>query len=279
MQHLNFQPGYSQPIEHLFGTPNGRYASKPQLASRQLLPRLAVHIASTGPQAEQAQTYAKLLASLLRAELTDTQSPAAAPAFGNLLKQGSQSPNLVIYSEPEQPRLKCWLFGPPACRVVSQLPVSTLVVRQPRWPLRHLLLVTRGQRMDYVAADWLVSLATPSRARVTVLALQPFLSASDNRALFGAGLTAWLQSDTPLGLQLRRIAGELPKDEIEAWLRLQFVSGPPLEQIQQTVGALQPDLIVIAGESPHWCERRLLGEIVTPLLRWAGLPVLVAKPH
>jgi nucleotide-binding universal stress UspA family protein len=37
------------------------------------------------------------------------------------------------------------------------------------------------------------------------------------------------------------------------------------------------DLVVIAAESADWWSRRLVGELVPSLLRWASQPVLVAR--
>lgn len=38
------------------------------------------------------------------------------------------------------------------------------------------------------------------------------------------------------------------------------------------------DLIVMAADSPHWWQRRILGELIKPLLSWTDLPVLITKP-
>jgi nucleotide-binding universal stress UspA family protein len=133
--------------------------------------------------------------------------------------------------------------------------------------------------MDNLAVAWLVCLARSSKATITVLALQPYLSLTDSQALYGHGLADWLWSDTPLGNQLRRLAGQPIHDDVQDWLQLQFLSESPERQIQQVVNDTQPDLIVIAADSADWWERRLLGELVNPLLHWADRPVLVAKPN
>ena len=41
---------------------------------------------------------------------------------------------------------------------------------------------------------------------------------------------------------------------------------------------LNRDLIVIAADPGDWWMRRLLRELIKPLLRWIDRPVLVTKP-
>lgn len=53
--------------------------------------------------------------------------------------------------------------------------------------------------------------------------------------------------------------------------------GDPVAQIRNEVRAHVYDLIVIAAEPSSSWERWLMGEVVSPLLRWAERPVLVAR--
>jgi nucleotide-binding universal stress UspA family protein len=118
-------------------------------------------------------------------------------------------------------------------------------------------------------------LARPILAEIAVLAVQPYLAATNSQAMFGQGVETWLASDTPLGQQLRHI---LNGSEIAPrQLHLQFRGGSPERQMRQAVIEAQPDLIVIAAEAGDWCERRVLGQLVKPLLQQVDRPVLVAK--
>jgi nucleotide-binding universal stress UspA family protein len=124
--------------------------------------------------------------------------------------------------------------------------------------------------------DWIIRLAQPSNAAVTVLAIVPDMPAICNQAVrMPCGLADWLATDTALGRQLRRIAQRLENWGAESTLR--FRQGSPERQIQREVVEENYDLIVIASDPPSWWLRRLLGELVTPLLQWANQPVLVAK--
>lgn len=209
------------------------------------------------------------------AELLDAQTSRIAPEQETDLPQLVEHSDLLIYQPPAQSRLKTWFCGPPACRIVSRLPVSVLVVRQPCWPLKKILLLTRGRLLDFAAASWVAYLARSILAEISVLAVQPYLAAANSQAMFGQGVETWLASDTPLGQQLRHILNI--SDTPPRQLHLQFRGGSPERQMRQAIVESQPDLIVIAAEIDDWCERRVLGELVRPLLQQTDQPVLVAK--
>jgi nucleotide-binding universal stress UspA family protein len=239
--------------------------------------RFLVYYADS-PNANAVQAYAQYLGNLLNGQLSYCQPDKG--KNGSLyqrIKKASCNQDLVIFGEPNQPLIKNILAGPAGCRAAEQLPTSVLVARQPRWPLKKILLVTRGYETDNKAVDWLVQLAQPCHAITTVLALVPPSPAMYQRAAtyMPHGLMDWLATDTPLGRQLRRLARLLGNWEVEGTLR--FRQGSPLEQIQHEVAEGDYDLIVIAADPPDWWLRRLLGEVVNPLLHRADRPVLIAK--
>ena len=122
-----------------------------------------------------------------------------------------------------------------------------------------------------------MQMARPSHARVTVLALVPPSPAMYQRAAtyMPHGLSDWLATDTPLGHQLRRIAQELTNWEVEGTLH--FRQGSPQQQIQSEISSGDCDLVIIAADPSDWWLRRLLGEVVNPLLHRIDRPVLIAK--
>lgn len=218
------------------------------------------------------QQYAKLFSSSISLGQIQIQ-PVSDPSE---LVQPNSTADLVVYEESLQPWLKQLLFGPPVCQLIKRLATSTLVIRQPRWPIRHILFVTRGQPLDDGALTWLLPLLQMTQSQVTVLAVQPYLTTIDSRALCGNGLAAWLSSDTSLGRQLQLIVNAQTN---ELKLQLRFLSGSPYYQIQEAVELHQPDLIVITADSPRWYERRIPGTLVNPLLGWIDRPVLVIQGH
>ena len=229
------------------------------------------------PIAEEIQAYARYLGDLLKAQLTDSMgADRPETTFDELAEDAKHNINLVIFGEPCQSLIGKLVTGPAGCRAAEHIPTSILITRCPRWPLRKILLITRGQGLDNVAVDWIIRLAQPSGAAVTVLAIQPPLSGPDSRAMAGGGVSDWLTTDTPLGQQLRRIAQQLVNWEIEGKLR--FRQGPPDWQIKSEVNEGEYDLVVLAADPEDWWTRRILGRLVGPLLHWIDRPVLVAKP-
>lgn len=226
------------------------------------------YLGTTEPHLE--HHFAQRLAELFQSQLT--YLPAD---LKDLSPQFTKNTDLLIYEEPAQSRLKTWFCGPPACRMVSRWSTSIMVARQPRWPLRKVLLITRGLPQDYMATSWAAQLAPRAEAKVTVLAVQPSLSTANSQALYGEGLSTWLRSDTALGQQLRCLVNAL--SPATGCPDLQFRGGSSGSQIREAVSETEPDLLVIASDPVEWWEQRIWGDLVAPLLRWADRPVLVAK--
>jgi nucleotide-binding universal stress UspA family protein len=213
----------------------------------------------------------------------DTQSEEAGKGYDLLIFEGS-NPSVVSVSvsmgldpgmelDPSVERLLPASMG-------DQGPgwafTSLLMVRQPRWPFKKLLLVIRGEEADDAAADWIVRLAQPSGAAVTVLAIVPPVPAMyDQRPSMPLGLATMLAADTALGRRMRQMAYRLVDGEIEGLLRLR--QGPPDWQIRREVAEGDYDLIVMAAEPHSRLLRRLLGELVGSLLQWVDRPVLIAR--
>ena len=246
----------------------------PEQVNRELQ-LLVYHQAS--PMAAEVQAYAHYLNSLLHGRLTEAgQTGEQETTFAEVVRRTTWNYDLVIFGEPCQSLFSRLLSGSMACKAVENLPASVLIARCAHWPLKKLLLITRGQGLDNVAVDWAIRLAQASGSAVTVLAVQPPLSATDSQALAGGGLSDWLTTDTPLGQQLRRIAQQLVNWEIEGKLR--FRQGLPDWQIKSEIAEDEPDLIILAADPDDWWLRRILGRLVGPLLGWVDRPVLIAKP-
>lgn len=231
----------------------------------------------TGELNEGLNRYSHHLADMLPGQLNYLQAEIETDTgLKTLAGQVGQSCNLVIFDEPTQSLLTSLFFAPPACKAVKYLPTSVLIPRRPRWPLRRILLVTRGQSSDDCAVDWTIALARPSRAMVTVLAVQPALATTQSDLLRMGGVLDWITTSTPLGRQLRDLEFELDNWLIEGKLR--FRRGSLENQIQTEVREGDYDLIILAADAPQWWQRRIPGQLVGPLLQWVDRPVLIAKP-
>jgi nucleotide-binding universal stress UspA family protein len=229
--------------------------------------------------ADEVQAYMRGLCDLLGASIDVFQVVgrigASLDALAEEVQRGGYQ--LVILLEPDQSPAERLFLGPVVSRVVDRVPASLLIARRPRWPLRRMLLVAQGKEADDSAVDWIVRLARPSGATVTVLTVVPPLPAMYNwEVRMQQGLAALLATNTALGRQLRRIARRLVDEGIEGTLRLR--EGPPDWQIRHELIEGDYDLIAITAETRARWLRRLVGEVTAPLLGSADRPVLVVKP-
>jgi len=211
--------------------------------------------------------------------------------------QDSGGCDLVVLGEPAwslrqgsaQALVEALLPGQACAQVIARSSTSVLLTRRPCWPIRRILLILRIEDTDEAAVDWLVRLACPDeRARrlvgnlaedvsATILPLVPSVPAMYNMGQhIQVGLDVLLSPNTPSGHYLRHIAERLARQQIECNLRVR--QGNPDRQIQDEVAEGAYDLIVIGSEPHGRLYRLLLGEIVTPLLRWVDRPLLIARP-
>jgi nucleotide-binding universal stress UspA family protein len=235
--------------------------------------------AHASPQADEVAVFAQALGTLLNAHIsyfrpieeTDDSCEALVDVVG------MSDFDLVIWGEPRQSTAKRWLGRPIHQRAIAKIDASLLLVRRPRWPLRRILLVVRGEEADQVAAQWVVHLARPAGAAVTVLAIVPPVPAMyEGFQQMQHRLDALLTTGTALGRQMRRVARSLVDWELEGTLRLR--QGTPDVQICREIAEGNYDLVAVAPWPQHQVAHKVLGDRITSLLCWADQPVLIAKP-
>jgi nucleotide-binding universal stress UspA family protein len=198
----------------------------------------------------------------------------------NALSEGHIDHDLIAFGAPGHPMIHRLLSQHPGRTPASQpglLPLGILIAQQPRWPLERILLAAQGEGGDDAALDWVLRLARAAGSRVTVVVVVPPVPAMyGQRGRMGQGLPDLLSADTPLGQQMRRMSQRLVDWEVPGTLRLR--QGPPDRQICREVTEGNYDLIALASSPPTWWRRCLEGDLVGPVLRRVGRPVLVAKP-
>jgi nucleotide-binding universal stress UspA family protein len=159
----------------------------------------------------------------------------------------------------------------------GSVPFAVLVVQQPRWPIKRILLVLCGDSANSGAIDWALRLARQSTAAVTVLAIVPPVPAMyQGLSRMEQGVAGLLTTDTALGRQMHQAARLLAAGKIDGTLRLR--QGAPDQQISREVVAGDHDLVVMATVPCRWWLRQLKGDPICSLLRWADRPVLLAQP-
>ena len=237
--------------------------------------RLLICCRPAGPTADEISAYGQAMGVLLGAHVSYLKmAEGRHPMLDTLTDEVDRvGYHLVILGEPDQLLAESLSSDLMDRSVVDAVPTSLVIARQPRQPLRRRLLVIWGEETDDEAVDWVVRLARPSGAAVTVLAMaSPALTMYHAMARIEQGLSALLTQDTTLGLQTRRVARRLANWEIEGTLRLR--QGAPDWQIRLEMAEGHHDLIVVAAEAYDG----LPGGVISPLLRWADRPVLIAKP-
>jgi nucleotide-binding universal stress UspA family protein len=256
----------------------------PEEAPRSL--RLLV-CTQASPMADELRDYAQAIGNLLSAHVGCFQATDDAFAIVDALDKeaGYVGHDLVVFAESDQLLVERLLSYPTDGKTSERMLSSLLLARQPRWPLRKILLVIRGKELDDSAVDWVVRLAGPSGAAVTVLTtVLPAPATYGREARSQPGLNALLTTDTALGQQMRRVAQRLVNWEIESTLRL--CQGLPGQRIRREIAEGDYDLIAVAAEpsglSPRtkpqgqW-SHQLPGELALSLLRWSNQPVLIAR--
>jgi len=235
-------------------------------------PHLLVH-ARTDARLHAIRSYAEYIGDLLNAGI---QYAPGEVAFDTLVEKASNSCDLVIVGESSKSfcqQLFCSLADRTAA---DRLPVSVLIARRPRHPLRRLLLVLQGNTSDGEATEWTLRLAGSTGASVTALAVVPPPPAMyRGLARMDKGLAELLTTDTILGRQLRQVARRLANAQIEGTLRLR--QGSPEWEIRREVLEGRFDLLVIAAAPQDRMQPWALGDLAILLMRTVNRSILVTK--
>jgi len=224
---------------------------------------------------EEMRTYCDYLCDLVQGQISYLELPAKGGTQWN--KEEACDCDLIIFGEPKRSLLKRLFTGRLCHKAVNKVPVSILVTCQPRWPIQNILLIVRIEETDEAAVDWVGRLARPSNAKVTILpVLSSFPSVYAPACSEETALGKILSPNTQPGRQLRCLSKQFAQWQIEGALHLR--QGEPEWQIRWEVTEGDYDLIVIGADPFRRWRRWLVGDLVTPMLRWVNRPLLVARP-
>ena len=225
---------------------------------------------------DKLQAFAHYLRDLLGSEIC--YEPAISGGNDGYLGLKQAKCDLIVLGEPKQPWLKTLLSGWVHAQDIARSPSSILLAREPRWPIKHILLILRIERTDEASVAWLSRLARPGETTVTILPIVPslpsFYRVGKN---VQTGLDVLLSPNTISGQKLRCLAQRCMQQNIDTQIRLR--QGEPNRQIQDEVEERDPDLVLIGAEPYGRFYHLLLGEQVAPLLRWIDRPLLIAQPE
>ncbi len=183
--------------------------------------------------------------------------------------------DLLIFRSPDLPWFRRLCLEPAEQTYVNKFPTSLLVVREPRWPIRKILLVLQDPQNDDPALTWGIRFAKQSQAAVTILPLLPSPPGMFANMQTRHSIAELLARDYPLGAQLRRSAQQLVEWNIEGKLKLR--NEPPDQQVRCEVTEGNYDLIIVGAQTQNTISRWILGQLANPLLFWADRPLLIAK--
>jgi len=227
-----------------------------------------------GPVVAPVRAYVQRLGNLLNSQIIYFPLPEQDSDLTTLGETATTQADLVALDEPARSWLLQLLHGSVAQEALRRIPTSLLFARQPRWPLRRLLLILKGEVGEERGLSWVLRLAKPAAAIVNLLLVFPgstWLYNRESRAWQGAG--ALLGAETPLGQAALQAAQQLAEAGIPGQLCVR--QGHPTEQIRAEIATGNYDLVVMcgrAGEVGWWT-----GELVAPTLRWLDRPLLLVR--
>jgi nucleotide-binding universal stress UspA family protein len=223
---------------------------------------------------EAVHSYADYLANLLGGQTAYLHSVAGNVPW-KFPRHGTPC-DLFLFAEPEHGFLQRLLLGDIERRVAVRIPTSILVARQPRWPIKRILLVVRVETSEEPAVSWAASLAHLSKAQLTILPLvgaQPLVFGPGSH--LEVGIESLLTPNTFGGEQLRAFLHQIGQWGVEGTLRIR--PGDPLHQICREVEVGDHDLVVVGAARRSRWQRWLFGEMVGPLVSKVNRPLLIAN--
>lgn len=185
--------------------------------------------------------------------------------------------NLVILEENVKSHLIRSIVRPRRLNAKVHVRPSVWVARQPRWPIDKILLILGCESRDHVAVDWILKMALPDKAVVTMLVSLPSVPRMyQGLPEMTIQIPEILKGKSGLGVHLRSLISRFESHGID--IRLHIIEGVSKWVIQQEVIKEDFDLVAIAAESENTLKRMLTGCVLDPVLDFAKSPIFIAQP-
>jgi nucleotide-binding universal stress UspA family protein len=216
--------------------------------------------------------YSTKFCNLIRARISHLDMPVRSKVVRERLVRtvADSDYDLVVVSRFPRSSFGHLLLSPLACDLSIQICTSMLVVQEPRWPLRQVLLALRFDQIDETAVSWTRILAQLCDATVTILPITPLFP-----AMYRDAVCEMLSPVSTSGRWFQKIIQQF--EDLNVPLLIHHHHDISNRQIQAEVSFRSYDLVVIGGESTHWAVRWFAGGLVKPLLLSASCPVLITK--
>lgn len=214
---------------------------------------------------QRAVSYAESMASLLSASLRRLNPLTPGPSAADLA--ASVHPALVI--------LPCLDFNLlPALLDDSNGASAVLLACQPRWPLRRLLVIVRGDQVDDAALAWAARLMHSSGAAATALMIAPHAPTASAQPAQD-GISTLLSTHHAIGRKMQHAAQSLAAMQLDAVLHLR--QGAPETVIREELASAPYDLaiagVAVRSAEAQWRLRPLLHKLLPDL----GCPLLLTS--
>lgn len=145
---------------------------------------------------------------------------------------------------------------------------ALLLVRQPRWPLRKMLLIIRGEATDKFTLEWGILLARRTGCAATLLVVVPPTCHRPETAVSGT-----LKADTIPGRHVRRALNQFAANQIDGVLKI--CDSAPQRQLQREITTTSYDLIILGREPQGQLLSWRLDSLLAPLTEWTERPLLL----
>ena len=220
--------------------------------------------------------YAAYICHLLHGRLRQIElaQPNAADPYLFVQTRAEKLCDLLLFGEPDRSLVNRFFARYEKPRMVNHLTSSILVAREPRHPIKKILLVLRAEESDSTAVTWACRLAQKQNIQLSCLPIVPA-----QPGMYRIGKTIQPQEriimaeGSATNKILNRYMWQMRQAGVDFELKLQ--EGEPLEQIEQSIAAEDHDLVIIAQEPYGRLQRFFLGEIITPLLHALDRPILI----
>jgi len=178
--------------------------------------------------------------------------------------------DLVIVNHCSQNVIDRLFSSPPEYLLSNNITSSVLVIHEPCWPLKNILLVLQFDKIDETAVSWAEHLAKLCRATVTILPITPLFP-----AMYDYAVNEMLSPESVVGKQFHRYIQEFKDLSIPHMIHHHH--NLPEQQIMAEIYSRQYQLVIIGAESSQWAKRWLAGGMTKSSLQSANCPILITK--
>jgi len=217
-------------------------------------------------------SYIQLLAELISADILWTEiGSEGLPTHRQLVGESKHlTPDLIICPELSQGLMGGSGFHRAVKRLYDSVSSDLLTYKQPRWPIRRILLL-QAYDIDSDAVNWAIRLASTAKAHLTILPLLPPVPLMFADLQYDA--VGLLQSSSRFGNILRKLMQRLRDWEIEGTLKVR--EEVPEWQVRNECESEDYDLVILSSGDGLW-KKFAEPDLVSILLDGVDAPLLIS---